>query len=231
MNECIVTKSNDLIKINDNRSLRMRGRNLTSNERKPMAKRTKPWRLRQSQARRRRFILAAQLMNNAEAKLKNASSTRLYGRLIGIPLIAFTLILSGCAQGMNKQMVGAVTGAALGGALGSAIGHGVGKTVATIGGTMAGGLIGGSIGNNMDEVDRLKMNQALEKAPAHQTVSWRNPDSNHEYSVTPIRTSYRQNQPCREYTLSGSIAGEIKQLYGTACRTPDGNWRVASPAR
>lgn len=31
---------------------------------------------------------------------------------------------------------------------------------------------------------------------------------------------------CREYTTQTTIAGKRQQTYGTACRQPDGSWRI-----
>jgi hypothetical protein len=36
----------------------------------------------------------------------------------------------------------------------------------------------------------------------------------------------RQEQPCREYQSSAVIDGRKQPTYGTACRQPDGSWRI-----
>lgn len=65
----------------------------------------------------------------------------------------------------------------------------------------------------------------LETGRSGRTVAWTNPDSGATSSVTPIRT-YRSasGQYCREYQTTGSIGGYDEDLYGTACRQPDGSW-------
>ena len=150
------------------------------------------------------------------------------GRLLGsVLLIGAIVTLTGCAQmGINKQQFGTVTGAVLGGVLGSHVGQGAGRTAATIGGTLLGGFIGGSIGASMDKVDKLELRQALEQNHINQTSSWRNPDNGNRYHVTPTRTYYHEQQPCREYHMNATIGGETKQVYGRACRTADGQWRI-----
>lgn len=35
-----------------------------------------------------------------------------------------------------------------------------------------------------------------------------------------------QGRSCREYQTTANISGTIQQVYGTACASPDGSWRV-----
>jgi surface antigen len=148
-------------------------------------------------------------------------------------VIAAALILllgAGCAQQGEKQTVGMISGAALGGLLGSQFGSGAGQLAATGAGVFIGGLIGSEIGRSMDEVDRMKANQAINtahSAPLGETISWNNPDSGHSGTVTPVRdgTSSTGNY-CREFQQTITIGGQTEQAYGTACRQPDGSWQV-----
>jgi surface antigen len=58
-------------------------------------------------------------------------------------------------------------------------------------------------------------------------VAWNNPSTGYRYSVTPIRTWQTSNTTyCREFTTTGVIGGRQQQLYGTACRQPDGSWET-----
>lgn len=139
--------------------------------------------------------------------------------------IALSLCLSGCA-GVTKQDVGVLTGGVLGGALGNQIGGGTGRVIATIGGTLAGALIGGSIGRSMDDVDKLKVNRALEKAPTNRTTSWSNPDNGNRYSVTPVSTYRKANRPCRNYVMTAIVDGKAEKIRGRACRQSDGSWKT-----
>lgn len=133
--------------------------------------------------------------------------------------------LAGCAD-MSRQDVGTVGGAVLGGLVGSQFGGGVGQVAATAGGMMLGAALGGAIGKSMDEVDQMKMTRALETNRTHQTTRWTNPDNGNQYAVTPKRTYQRAGQPCREYTTIAIIGGKKREIYGTACRTADGSWKV-----
>ena len=79
----------------------------------------------------------------------------------------------------------------------------------------------------MDQVDQNCVGQALERAETGQTVAWINPETSTRYQVTPIRTYQdSRNRYCREYTTRGTIDGRVEQLYGTACRQPDGSWQI-----
>jgi surface antigen len=128
----------------------------------------------------------------------------------------------------NRDVIGAVLGGVASGVIGSQVGKGSGKTVATIGGTIAGVLIGGVIGRSMDEVDQACIAQTLEHAPAQHAVAWSNSDGGH-YRVVPLE-GYEDGQGriCRDYRTTATIEGRQQQLYGTACRQPDGSWQRVS---
>ena len=140
-----------------------------------------------------------------------------------VVLVAFSVV--GCSE-INQEGVGSVAGGVAGGILGNQIGGGSGKVVATVVGAVAGTVLGGKIGAYMDRQDKLNMERALETAPTGKKTSWKNPDSGHQYSVTPTRTYYRNEQPCREYTTYANIGGKQEPIYGQACRQADGSRRV-----
>ena len=150
--------------------------------------------------------------------------SRNYKILALLVLIFFALI---SCEG-HKTAVGGVGGAAAGGFLGHALGGG---TAGIIGGAIAGGLIGGAIGNRMDAADRRESEraaqQAFETAPSGQTSQWSNPDSGNHGTVTPTRTFQTDSgQYCREFQQTVVISGEEQQAHGTACRQPNGSWRI-----
>jgi surface antigen len=153
-----------------------------------------------------------------------------------VTVILMVLMVIGCAGGPQgnggqqdqKAIIGGLGGAAAGGLIAAAF-HG--GAAGVIGGILAGGLIGGAIGNRMDAADRREAQQttqrALEKTPSGTAVAWHNPDSGHSGTVTPVRTFQKSGgQYCREYQQSVSIGGEEHQAYGTACRQPDGSWKI-----
>lgn len=142
--------------------------------------------------------------------------------------------LLGCAgANFGKQATGAVIGGIGGGVIGSRIGKGRGKLIATIAGTVVGALAGGAIGKQLEERDRLLMAQttqgALENSPSGTAVEWRNPDSGNRGTIVP-RPAYQsaRGRYCREFKQTIIIGGRLKMGYGTACRQPDGSWRIAS---
>jgi surface antigen len=152
-------------------------------------------------------------------------------RMLAILLI-FGLILTGCAPSMGpKETGGTLIGAAGGAAVGSQIGSGTGRIVAVAIGTLAGALIGQGVGQSLDRADQLAMERnaqyALENTRTQTTTTWRNPDSGNYGSITPVETfQTASGQYCREYTQTVVVAGEKQQAYGTACRQPDGTWKI-----
>ena len=128
-----------------------------------------------------------------------------------------------------REDLGQALGAVAGGVAGYQVGKGHGKTAAVIGGTIIGAMIGGHIGRSMDDVDQNCIGQVLEHAPPSQTIVWQNPQNNGQYQVTP-QPPYQDpdGRYCREYQTTAVIGGESQQVYGRACRQPDGSWQVVN---
>lgn len=145
---------------------------------------------------------------------------------------AIVLLAAGCAQDDYgpRQTVGGLAGAALGGLLGAQFGSGRGQLAATGVGVLIGALAGSEIGRTMDEVDRMKADEAVNRAhaaPVGETISWNNPDSGNSGSVTPIRDGYSTaGRYCREFQQTITVGGETAQGFGVACQEPDGTWRI-----
>ncbi len=147
-------------------------------------------------------------------------------------------MLSGCVSdgqraGGNKQIIGSLLGAGLGGWGGSKIGSGKGQLAATAAGVLIGGLMGNSLGGSLDKIDQVYAGRAQQDAlgaPIGQTISWSNPDTGNRGYVTPTREGHdnRTGAYCREYQTEIMVGGERQSGYGTACRMPDGNWKVQS---
>ena len=138
-----------------------------------------------------------------------------------VPLVA-------CAGG-PKQTAGTVVGGALGGVLGSQVGGGAGRTAGIIVGTILGGFIGQDIGRSLDEADELRAAHVLEKNRTGQSSTWVNPDKGTEVTMTPVKT-YQQpgGEYCREYQTQVTVGGKSEKAYGTACRQPDGQWKIVN---
>jgi surface antigen len=143
-------------------------------------------------------------------------------------MLAGSVALSGCAtyQGPHEQ-AGMVIGGVLGGMLGAQAPR-RDRTAMIIAGTLVGAAIGGAVGQSMDQTDRLKTAQTLETVRTGVPARWVNPDTGNQYTVVPTRTYETTAGPCREYTVDAIIGGRVEQVYGTACRQPDGSWRVSN---
>ena len=144
-------------------------------------------------------------------------------------VIAAVLALSSCASvGDNpKTAVGGLGGAAVGGLIAAAAGGG-GAGIAA--GVIGGALLGGLVGNVLDDRDKKMAAQnasnALESAPSGKAVAWKNPDTGNSGTVTPVKTYQSGNTYCREYQQTVTIGGQQERSYGTACRQPDGSWKI-----
>jgi len=147
-------------------------------------------------------------------------------RLMLVSCVCMALVVSACSNVPAKQDQGVMIGAIAGGLLGSRFGHGGGRALATMVGAVAGAAIGGSIGQSMDEQDRVNTSLALENVRTGQSATWVNPDSGYTYEVTPTSTYESDEGPCREYTIDAMVGGKKEQVYGTACRQPDGSWKI-----
>ncbi len=140
---------------------------------------------------------------------------------------AFLAVAVSACESTTHAEEGQVIGAVLGGVLGSQIGEGRGRTAAIIVGAIAGGMIGRHIGQTMDDNDRRRTAQAFNNNRTGESTVWTNPDTGHQYVVTPVRTYDRGTGPCREFKLDATVDGSRdRDVYGTACLQADGSWVV-----
>jgi surface antigen len=100
-------------------------------------------------------------------------------------------------------------------------------------GTLLGALVGSEIGRSLDEADRLAAERtaytAFERYPTGQQAAWQNPDTGNYGYTTPTRTyQTAAGQVCRDFQTAVVIQGQTETARGTACRQPDGTWRVVS---
>ncbi len=149
--------------------------------------------------------------------------------------------------------VGGLAGALAGGFLGTQVGGGSGRTTAIIAGSILGGLAGGALGNRLGQQDQQLSQQAtqqtLASAPVNQPVRWQNPQTGAYGDVvatTPVyQQTYAAPQPtaanyattysrpqtvdCRDYKQTIFVDNQrYETAVGTACRQPDGTWRIQS---
>jgi surface antigen len=139
-------------------------------------------------------------------------------------LLLAASVAAGCAG--PKATVGGLGGAAAGGAIGGAVGGAEGVIL----GGLVGGLFGAAVGTALDQRDRELATRtaaySLEHMPSGRTNTWRNPDTGHRGSFTPLRTYERRGTYCREFQQTIVIDGQPRRAYGTACRQPDGAWEI-----
>ena len=148
--------------------------------------------------------------------------------------LAATISIAACASDAGrKETAGTLIGAGLGGLAGSQIGSGTGQLAAVGAGVLLGGLLGSEVGKTLDKADETYLTNnaqsSLETAPTGITSSWANPDSGNSGSLTPTNTyQTAAGQNCREYHSTVTIDGQTEDVYGTACREPDGSWRFVN---
>ena len=124
-----------------------------------------------------------------------------------------------------KKVTGAEAGAALGGALGAQMGSG--NALATVAGTLAGAMLGSRADAAVTtSADEDCFRQVLESATDQEQVAWDNDGSSTRYELTPVRSYRRSGRACRELATEIERQGEVREVYQTACRDPDGRWRI-----
>ena len=158
-----------------------------------------------------------------------------------LAVLALAAPLAACSTGPSYNLYAdnpkATMGTLLGGAGGGLLGASLGKDasgdrgyVYTAVGTLLGAMIGNSIGSSLDEMDQqyagYAATDALEYNRSGTPASWRNPDSgNHGYTV-PTRTYRQGGRDCRDYETTIYVDGRPETATGSACRQPDGTWRI-----
>ncbi len=166
-----------------------------------------------------------------------SKKAKLSKKALTAAILASSLMVTACANspyddgGIHKREVGTVIGGVGGALLGSQVGKGSGRLVATAAGALLGAGLGSSIGASLDRADLAyhdrAAEQALEYAPSGKPVQWHNPDSGNAGMVTVTNTYQQRNgEYCREYNDRVTIGGKTQNVYGTACRQPDGSWEI-----
>lgn len=153
-------------------------------------------------------------------------------RMALVALLAAGFGLAGCDGNgrFSKQDFGTLLGGIGGAVVGAQFGKGTGQLVGVAAGALAGAWLGNQLGASLDKADQAAMQDANQKAataPIGQTVSWRNPDSGNSGTVTPTReVKAAGGDYCREFQQTVTVGGKSEEAYGTACRQPDGSWKV-----
>ncbi|MBI3452994.1 MAG: glycine zipper 2TM domain-containing protein [Rhodospirillales bacterium] len=147
-------------------------------------------------------------------------------------VVALAMTLAACAEGGQKENIGTVLGGVGGAVAGSQFGGGRGQLVGVAAGTLIGAFLGREIGKSLDKADMAAAQKAQDRAyaaPVGQKITWSNPESGNAGTVTPTRDGKDQSgNYCREYQTTVTVGGKTEQAYGTACRQPDGSWKVVN---
>lgn len=150
-------------------------------------------------------------------------------KIAALALMAVTL--GACAADTGpKQGVGTVAGAIGGAALGSQFGRGTGSVAAIAAGTLLGAFLGSEVGKSLDSADRAQLDRAQSRAyaaPVGEKINWNNPNSGNSGTIVATREGTSASGAyCREFQNTITVGGKSEQAFGTACRQPDGSWKI-----
>lgn len=149
----------------------------------------------------------------------------------GFSVLALASVLvAGCQGEGPNQTAGGLIGGAAGAVVGAQFGKGSGQLAATALGAVLGAYVGSNIGRHMDDEDRRRALEAQQRAyaaPIGSVIAWNNPSNGHAGTITPTRDGTdAQGDYCREFQTSITIDGQSQPATGTACRQPDGTWKI-----
>ena len=98
---------------------------------------------------------------------------------------------------------------------------------------MAGLFPGTEIGTSLDKLYAARTRQvALQTRPSGVPSRWRNPSTGNAGAIMPTRTDRSADGIyCREYQRTVTSGERTGQAHGSACRQPDGAWRVSNQHR
>jgi surface antigen len=153
-----------------------------------------------------------------------------------VPIVLLAFAVSSCATIQQtykenpKAMLGGFLGAGAGAGIAAAAGASPGLIVmSAVGGALIGTLVGKELDNRDKQMAADAAARAFEQNHTGQASVWNNPESGHSGSITPTKTYQLANgQYCREYTQTINVGGEPQKSSGTACRQPDGRWKIQS---
>lgn len=129
----------------------------------------------------------------------------------------------------DSATIGTLIGAATGGFTGSQFGKGRGKLAATAIGTLVGAVIGHEVGDTIARSEDVCFSQTFEHVPDRETITWNDPQQGANYQVTPTKTARTSSgEYCREYIAKATVGNKVVDTYGTACRQPDGSWKLVN---
>ncbi len=133
----------------------------------------------------------------------------------------------------DREVLGALIGGIGGAALGYQIGSGNGRALSVFAGSVLGTVVGAHIGRDLDEAQRLRLSTttqyALENQRSGTLTVWDDSGADVCGVVVP-RPAFKneRDQYCREFQQTIVVGGKKQEAYGTACRQPDGQWKIVN---
>jgi surface antigen len=150
----------------------------------------------------------------------------LSSRKAGLFAVALSgaLLVAGCQNTGQNEMIGTGAGAAGGALIGGLAG---GWTGAAIGG-LGGALLGNVVGRMLDDRERQRAAAAQAQAAAEsRRVNWSEQGGASGY-VRPVGANYANNgRTCRDFEQVATKDGRTERAIQTMCRNPDGSWQAA----
>jgi len=90
----------------------------------------------------------------------------------------------------------------------------------------ASGPLGGEAANRMDAFDRSKLSRALDGGIG-KTSQWTNANTGITFAVTPTGITHVNGNPyCRQYTVTMTATGMMRENHGVACLNDNSNWQA-----
>lgn len=145
-----------------------------------------------------------------------------FGKALTVSRVSLAVALAALAGGCAST----TSGSTLGGF--AAVEPGASRASQSFTAAMGSGLIGGAVGDRLDPADRRKALEAeyraLEYSPAGQPVAWQGRDGSTAGQVVANQPYRVGSQDCRQYSHTVVVAGQTRNLQGSACRNEDGSW-------
>ncbi len=96
--------------------------------------------------------------------------------------------------------------------------------------TLLGTKLTKAAGTALDKEDLSYYHQTsqntMENAAIGRVSSWSNPNNGHFGTITAIKTFQADGTYCRQYKQTINIDNKKHDDSGTACRQPDGTWKI-----
>lgn len=154
-------------------------------------------------------------------------------RIVGTCAAAgMTVAISSCSWNEDRTAtIGGVLGGVAGAVAGSQVGGGIGKGAAIAVGAALGAMLGQDLARNLPDVDKIfherTTKDALEYGKPGDKITWSNPDTGNAGAVQPGETFKNEaGEECRQFETTVQNEGKEQITTGTACRTPEGEWKV-----